>query len=346
MPKHILSSHISGGCSMKNALITGITGQDGSYLAEFLLNKGYNVYGLVRRSSSSHFSRLARLQDKVYLLYGDLLDLCSLRQAVGIAAPDEIYHLAAQSNVGESFTQPIATMQYNAVGTLNMLEACFTIIDSVKFYNAATSEMFGNYPTHLHVKYGLNEHSYFHPRSPYGVSKVAAFQMTKNYREAYDLFACNGILFNHESPRRSEQFVTRKITRGVARIALGLQEKLTLGNLTSMRDWGYAPDYVEAMWLMLQQESPDDYVVATGVPHSVNDFVDAAFQYVGIKDWYGRVNVSTEFGRPSDIDYLCGDASKAKQVLGWEPHVSFEELVKIMVEEDLCLSRVEKARKL
>ena len=313
---------------MKRALITGITGQDGSYLAEMLLLKGYQVYGLVRRSSSSHgMARISHLLPKITLVCGDLVDIPSLVLAIESARPDEIYHLAAQSHVGESFKQPIATAQYNAIGTLNMLECC---PKTARFYNAATSEMFGG---GTDVK--LDELSDFRPCSPYATSKLAAYWYTRNYRESYGMFAVNGILFNHESPRRGEEFVTRKITKFVARAKMGAQITLDLGNIEAQRDWGYAPDYVEAMWKMLQAARPDDYVIATGKPHSVRQFVEYAFHAAGLDPYLYVCWGNSEQKRPNDVAYLCGDASKARAELGWSPTVGFEELVRIMVEHDI-----------
>lgn len=313
---------------MKRALITGITGQDGSYLAELLLAKGYEVYGLVRRQSSfAGVSRISHLLGKVTLVTGDLLDIPSLVNCFDISRPDEVYHLAAQSHVGESFVQPVATMHYNAIGTLNMLETC---PKHVKFYNASSSEMFGLASSEVK----LDECSDFRPQSPYAISKLAAHELTANYRQSYDMFACSGILFNHESPRRGEEFVTRKISRAAARIKLGLQDKLELGNVTAQRDWGYAPDYVQAMWLMLQQSQPDDYVIATGESYSVWDFVTAAFDCVGL-DPRKYVIISQQNYRPTDVQYLRGDYSKALETFGWQPTINFRELVQIMVEADV-----------
>ena len=321
---------------MKRALITGITGQDGSYLAEMLLLKGYAVYGLVRRQSSSQgLARISHLLPKITLLCGDLVDISSLVLAMSIAEPDEVYHLAAQSHVGESFKQPIATAQYNAIGTLNMLECC---PKTARFYNAATSEMYGSPSfgeTKIHPGDGFTENDVFMPCSPYATSKLAAYWYTRNYRESYGMFAVNGILFNHESPRRGEEFVTRKITRFVAKAKMGAQITLDLGNIEAQRDWGYAPEYVEAMWKMLQAERPDDYVIATGKPHSVRQFVEYAFHAAGLDPYLYVCWGNSEQKRPNDVAYLCGDASKAREELGWSPTVGFEELVRIMVEHDI-----------
>jgi len=317
---------------MKTALITGITGQDGSYLAEFLLKKGYKVYGLVRRLSTPNIENIAHLRDKVELLSGDLLDSSSINQAIEEAEPDEFYNLAAQSFVKTSFEQPVLTGEFTAIGVTRVLESIKKINKKIKFYQASSSEMFGKV-----VETPQKETTRFHPRSPYGVAKVYGHYITLNYRESYDMFACSGILFNHESPRRGIEFVTRKITNAVARIKLGKQDILELGNMDAKRDWGFSGDYVEAMWLMLQQEEPDDYVIATGETHSVHEFVEEAFKAVGITDWhhkYVRSN-SPKHLRPAEVDYLIGDYSKAKKVLGWEPKTSFKELVTMMVESDL-----------
>ena len=313
---------------MPNALITGITGQDGSYLAEFLLQKGYRVYGLVRRASIFNDARIRHLLDKIEIIDADLLDQVSLMQAVRQAQPNEVYNLAAMSFVATSFQQPVATGEYTALSVVRMLEAVRMIDPSIRFYQASTSEMFGKVQT-----IPQNERTPFYPRSPYGVAKLYGHWMTTNFRESYAMFACSGILFNHESPRRGLEFVTRKISYAVARIKLGLQEKLVLGNLEAQRDWGFAGDYVEAMWLMLQQDKPEDFVIATGTTHSVQEFVVAAFAHVGITDWQNYVEVDPRFFRPAEVDQLIGDASKAHQQLGWQPRVSFEELVQ-MVESD------------
>ncbi|HSA84390.1 MAG TPA: GDP-mannose 4,6-dehydratase [Patescibacteria group bacterium] len=316
---------------MKRALITGITGQDGSYLAEFLLEKGYKVYGTVRRLSTPNLENIAHLRDKVELLSADLLDQGSLTDAIVASEPDEVYNLAAQSFVKASWDQPVLTGEFTALGATRVLEAIRTVNKKIKFYQASSSEMFGKV-----TETPQKETTRFHPRSPYGVAKVYGHYITLNYRESYDIFACSGILFNHESPRRGIEFVTRKISNAVARIKLGKQEKLELGNLDAKRDWGFAGDFVEAMWLMLQQEQPDDYVVATGETHSVQEFVELAFGVVGITDWEQYViSDHPKHLRPAEVDYLIGDYSKAKNVLGWSPKTSFKELVEMMVKADL-----------
>ena len=314
----------------KRALITGITGQDGSYLAEFLLEKGYEVFGLTRRSSTNTFDRIAHIVDKITLLSGDLLDEHSLASALRESQPDEIYNLAAQSFVQTSWTQPVLTAEFTAVGVTRVLEAMRAIKPGARFYQASSSEMFGKVR-----ESPQNEKTPFYPRSPYGVAKVYGHWITINYRESYGLFACSGICFNHESMRRGLEFVTRKITAGVARIKLGLSQELRLGNLDAHRDWGYAPDYVRAMWLMLQRDRPEDYVIATGKSRSVRDLLAAAFAHVGL-DWQTYVKIDPHFLRPAEIDMLVGDASKAKRELGWEPTVSFEEMIARMVEADLA----------
>ncbi|MDW8307936.1 MAG: GDP-mannose 4,6-dehydratase [Verrucomicrobiales bacterium] len=321
---------------MKRALITGITGQDGSYLAELLLQKGYEVHGIIRRASTFNTERIDHLyQDphlsgvRLFLHYGDLSDSVNLVKLLYDLRPDEIYHLGAQSHVRVSFDIPEYTADITAVGTIRILEAIRETGLRPRFYQASSSEMFGSSPP------PQSERTPFHPRSPYAVSKVFAYWATVNYRESYNLFACNGILFNHESPRRGETFVTRKITRAVAHIKAGLQKKLYLGNLDAKRDWGYAPEYVEAMWMMLQQEQPDDYVIATGETHSVREFCEEAFALVGL-DWRDYVEFDPRYLRPAEVDALCGDASKAKKILGWQPRVRFKELVRIMVEADMA----------
>ena len=316
---------------MKKALITGITGQDGSYLAEFLLKKGYKVYGLTRRTSTVNNERIEHIQDQIELVQGDLLDQSSLLEAIRETEPDELYNLAAQSFVKTSWNQPVLTGEYTGLGVTRVLEALRSFNPKIKFYQASSSEMFGKVTETL-----FTSNTRFYPRSPYGVAKVYGHYITVNYRESYGLFACSGILFNHESPRRGLEFVTKKISHAVARISLGKQDKLELGSLEPKRDWGFAGDYVEAMWLMLQQDEPDDYVIATGENHSVREFVEIAFNAVGIKDWEKHVvsNVGVHM-RPAEVDYLIGDASKAKKVLGWEPKTSFKELVEMMVKEDL-----------
>ena len=319
---------------MPTALITGITGQDGSHLAEFLLEKGYTVYGLKRRTSVVTDARIRHLLDDVELLDGDLLDQLSLIKAIRQARPDEIYNLAAMSFVPTSFTQPVLTGEYTALGVTKLLEAVRLADWPIRFYQASSSEMFGKVQ-----EVPQTERTPFYPRSPYGAAKVYGHWITVNYRESYDLFACSGILFNHEGPRRGGEFVTRKITQAVARIELGRQQELRLGNLDSQRDWGYAGDYVRAMWLMLQQDTPDDYVIATGETHSVAEFCELAFRHVGIDDWRRYVQVDKALLRPADVDLLVGDPSKARRCLDWQPEVTFEGLVKLMVEADLELER-------
>jgi GDPmannose 4,6-dehydratase len=329
-----------------SALITGISGQDGSYLAEFLLQKGYEVHGLIRRTSSINTARLdpiyrdpheagARLQ----LHYGDLSDGVSLTNLIRDLQPREIYHLGAQSHVRVSFDIPDYTAQTTGLGTLRILEAIRASGVKTRFYQASSSEMFGAAPP------PQNEQTPFHPRSPYGAAKVFAYWITVNFREAYDLFAVNGVLFNHESPRRGETFVSRKITRAVARIRAGLQQKLYLGNLDALRDWGYAPDYVRAMWMMLQQPRPDDFVIATGESHTIREFLDLAFGRVDL-DWHDYVDIDPRYYRPAEVDHLRGDASKARRVLGWEPSVRFPELVALMVDADIHLLEDELAGRL
>ena len=317
---------------MPNALITGITGQDGSYLAELLLEKGYHVYGVVRRASTLNDGRIRHLLGRIELLDADLLDQLSLIAALRHARADEVYNLAAMSFVGSSFQQPVATGEYTALSVTRILEAIRLADWPIRFYQASTSEMFGRAQT-----VPQNEQTPFYPRSPYGVAKLYGHWITVNFRESYDLHASSGILFNHESARRGLEFVTRKISHGVARIKLGAQDKLVLGNLEARRDWGFAGDYVEAMWRMLQQEMPDDYVVATGETHSVREFAAAAFAAAGIADWERYVEVDPALFRPAEVDHLIGDASKARETLGWAPRVRFEELVAMMVEADLKL---------
>ncbi|UCF14305.1 MAG: GDP-mannose 4,6-dehydratase [Phycisphaerales bacterium] len=327
---------------MKKALITGITGQDGSYLAELLLDKGYQVWGVIRRSSSFHTGRIDHLyrdlheHPRLRLAYGDLTDGNNLSKIINDIKPDEVYNLGAQSHVRVSFDMPIYTVNTDALGTLRLLEAARTAEKPAKFYQASSSEMYGKV-----VEKPQTEETPFYPRSPYGCAKVYSFWQTVNYREAYGLFACNGILFNHESPRRGETFVTRKITRAATRIKLGLQEKLYLGNLDAKRDWGFAGDYVEAMWLMLQQNRPDDFVVATGETHSVREFVDEVFGYLDL-DCQKYVEIDPRYFRPSEVDYLEGDASKARKVLKWEPKVAFKELAKMMTDADMKIAEREK----
>jgi GDPmannose 4,6-dehydratase len=315
----------------KRALITGITGQDGSYLAELLLEKGYQVFGMVRRLSTPNEENISHLVDRVTLLSADLLDSSSIHQAIEESEPDEVYNLAAQSFVKASFDQPVLTGEFTAIGVTRVLEAIRKINRKIKFYQASSSEMFGKV-----VETPQVETTRFHPRSPYGVAKVYGHYITLNYRESYDMFACSGILFNHESPRRGIEFVTRKISNAVARISLGKQEKVELGNLEAKRDWGFAGDYVEAMWLMLQQDAPDDFVISTGETHSVAEFVELAFAEVGISDWQKYVITNhPKHLRPAEVDYLIGDCTKAQKILGWKPKTSFRELVTMMVQSDL-----------
>ncbi len=316
---------------MKSALITGITGQDGPYLAEFLLSKGYDVWGTVRRLSTPNMENIKDIVDNIHLVSADLLDQGSLTDAIHKAKPDEVYNLAAQSFVKASWDQPVLTGEFTGLGVTRVLEAIRTTNPKIKFYQASSSEMFGKV-----TETPQKETTRFHPRSPYGVAKVYGHYITQNYRESYGIFACSGILFNHESPRRGIEFVTRKIANGVARIKLGKQSKIILGNLESKRDWGYSGDYVKAMWMMLQQPEPDDYVIATGETHSVREFVELAFKNAGIEDWeHYVVQDHPEHTRPAEVDYLIGDYTKAKEKLGWEPEVSFEDLVKMMVEAEL-----------
>ncbi len=327
----------------RKALITGITGQDGSYLAELLLEKGYEVHGLIRRSSSFNTDRIEHLyrdphdpEARMFLHYGDLTDGAGLRQVLTAVEPDEIYNLGAQSHVGVSFKQPVYTAQVVALGTTRLLEAIHDLGLPVRFYQASSSEMFGKV-----VETPQSETTPFYPRSPYACAKVYAFHQTINYRESYDMFCANGIMFNHESPRRGETFVTRKITRAATRIKQGLQKKLYLGNLDAKRDWGFAGDYVEAMWLMLQQDEPDDFVVATGEPHSIRDILDIAFSELDL-DWNDHVEIDPRYLRPAEVNILQGDASKAREVLGWKPKVDFEGLIRLMVESDHALAKEER----
>jgi GDPmannose 4,6-dehydratase len=313
---------------MKTALITGITGQDGSYLAELLLEKGYEVHGIIRRSSSFNTGRINHIFNDLHLHYGDLTDANSLRHIVQESKPDEVYNLGAQSHVRTSFDIPVYTAEATGLGTLNLLEAVKDY-GHAKFYQASSSELFGKV-----VETPQSERTPFYPRSPYGVAKQFAYWSTVNYREAYNMFACNGILFNHESPRRGDTFVTQKIVKAAVRILRGRQYRLILGNLSAQRDWGYAKDYVEAMYLMMQQSNPDDYVIATGEIHSVLDFVEEVFGYIG-RSWLPYVVTDERYYRPAEVDLLLGDASKAKRQLGWEPKVKFKELVKIMVDAEL-----------
>ncbi|MBW7943857.1 GDP-mannose 4,6-dehydratase [Patescibacteria group bacterium] len=317
---------------MKKAFITGVTGQDGSYLAELLLEKGYEVYGLTRRTSTQNVDRLQRVihHDRLHLISGDLLDQHSITVAMKDIQPDEVYNLAAQSFVKTSWDQPVLTGEFTALGVTRMLEAVRFACPEAKFYQASSSEMFGKVQQVPQV-----ESTPFYPRSPYGVAKVYGHWITVNYRESFDLFACSGILFNHESPRRGLEFVTRKIANGVARVKLGKQKTIELGNLEAKRDWGYAKDYVEAMWLMLQQDEADDFVIATGETHSVEDFLRLSCEVAGISDWQSVYTHNPIYDRPAEVDLLIGDASKAKQKLGWTPKVNFEELVRIMTEAEL-----------
>ena len=313
----------------KRALITGITGQDGSYLAEFLLRQGYEIHGVVRRSSVSTAERIQHLLDKITFIQADLLDQTSLIDAIRQARPQEVYNLAAQSFVPTSWNQPVLTGEFTALGVIRVLEAIRAVDSTIRFYQASSSEMYGK-----PIEVPQRETTPFHPRSPYGVAKVYGHHITVNYRESYDLFACSGILFNHESPARGVEFVTRKVTQGAAKIKLGLAKELRLGNLEAQRDWGFAGDYVEAMWRMLQQDEADDYVVATGVAHSVKDLVQVAFESAGL-EWQEFVKVDEAFLRPAEVDHLLGDASKAKKKLGWQAKVSFSELIALMVEHDI-----------
>jgi len=331
---------------MPKALITGITGQDGSYLTEFLLGKGYEVHGVIRRASTFNTGRIDHLYRdphvngvKMHLHHGDLADANTVRKLIYQVQPDEIYNLGAQSHVRVSFDIPEYTANIGALGVLRVLEAIKDFKEhtgkKVKFYQASSSEMFGAAPA------PQNEETKFYPRSPYGIAKVFAYYTTRNYREAYNIFAVNGILFNHESPRRGETFVTRKITRGIARIKAGLDQKIYLGNLEARRDWGYAPEYVEAMWLMLQAKEPDDYVIGTGESHTVGEFVAEAFQLVGITDWKKYVEIDPRYYRPAEVENLVADAKKAKDKLGWIPHTKFKDLVHLMMAEDLKQYKIE-----
>jgi GDPmannose 4,6-dehydratase len=315
---------------MPRALITGVTGQDGSYLAEFLLAKGYEVFGMVRRSSTENFERIEPFKDRISLCQGDLLDQLSLIDLLRRVRPAEVYNLAAMSFVPVSWQQPVLTAEYTAVGVTRLLEAVRLVDPQIRFYQASSSEMFGRV-----VEVPQSERTPFYPRSPYGVAKVYGHWITVNYRESYGLFACSGILFNHESPRRGREFVTRRITDGAARIARGLAERLPLGNLEARRDWGYAGDYVEAMWLMLQQPQPDDYVIATGETHSVREVCEVSFARIG-RDWRDHVVQDPALIRPAEVDLLRGDATKARARLGWRPRVTFAELIAMMVDADLA----------
>lgn len=322
----------------KTALITGITGQDGSYLAEFLLSKGYNVYGLIRRTSTESTGRIQHLLDneKVELISGDIIDQLSLLHAIHKSQPDEIYNLASMSYVKASWDHPVGTADYTGVSVTKMLESIKKVNQKIRFYQASSSEMFGKVQ-----ETPQKESTPFYPRSPYGVAKLYGHWITVNYRESFDLFACSGILFNHESPRRGMEFVTRKIAYNVAKIKLGLANSISLGNMDAKRDWGYAGDYVKAMWLMLQQEKPEDYVIGTGETHSVRDFVETAFNHVGINDWQKHVKVDERHLRPAEVELLMADPAKAKRQIGWQPEVSFKELVAMMVDSDIRLLKNE-----
>jgi len=313
------------------ALITGLTGQDGSYLAEFLLEKGYDVHGIVRRSSVEKFDRIAHITDRITLHQADLLDQLSLMHVIRRVGPGEVYNLAAQSFVPTSWAQPLLTGEFTALGVTRMLEAVRAVDPGIRFYQASSSEMFGSVR-----ETPQNEQTPFYPRSPYGVAKVYGHFITVNYRESYDLFAVSGILFNHESPRRGLEFVTRKVTWHAARIHLGLAERLPMGNLDACRDWGYAGDYVDAMWRMLQVDEPQDFVIGTGIMHSVEDVLDVAFAEVGL-DWRDHVDRDPDLVRPAEVDHLCADASRARNLLGWEPRMSFEDLIREMVQSDIRL---------
>lgn len=337
---------------MKHALITGVTGQDGSYLAELLLEKGYEVYGIMRRKSVVDYGNVEHIKDKIHFIYADMTDIVSLINAMRVSQADEVYNLAAQSFVGTSWEQPVATADIDAIGVTNMLEAIRTVKPEAHFYQASTSEMFGKVQ-----EMPQTEKTPFYPRSPYGVAKVYGHWITKNYRESYGMFACSGILFNHESERRGLEFVTRKITNAVARIKLGLQDHVELGSLDAKRDWGHSQDYVRAMWLMLQQDAPDDYVIATNETRTVREFVESAFRHVGMEiEWHGEgvretgvdkvsgktvVSVNPKFFRPAEVEVLLGNPAKAEAALGWKREVSFQELVKRMVENDLKLAEKE-----
>lgn len=323
---------------MAKALITGVTGQDGSYLAEFLLSKGYKVFGVVRRSSTENFERIEHLKGKIKLLQADLLDQLSLISALEQAEPDEVYNLAAQSFVPTSWAQPVLTGEFDALGVTKILEAIRQVNKKIRFYQASSSEMFGKVR-----QTPQDEQTPFYPRSPYGVAKVYGHWITVNYRESYDIFACSGILFNHESPRRGKEFVSRKITDGVARIKAGLTDTLHLGNMSAKRDWGYAGDYVKAMWMMLQAKEAQDFVIATGRMHSVEDLTHIAFERAGLQ-WKDHVKIDPALVRPAEVDHLLGNASRAKTVLGWEPETSFEDMIKTMVDADV--ERVERAQRM
>ena len=322
---------------MRRALITGINGMDGSHLADLLSEKGYKVYGMERRTSSPNRTNTSHLEGKITFLHGDLTDQNSLVRCLRESNPNEVYNLGSQSFVGESWNTPEQTSDVTGLGVLRMLEAIREYGKEVRFYQASSSEMFGRM-----VENPAKESTPFYPRSPYGVAKLYGHWITKNYRESYDMFACSGILFNHESERRGIEFVTRKITDGVARIHLGLQDKIMLGNLDAKRDWGYSPDYCEAMWLMLQQDKPDDYVIATGETHSIRDFLDAAFKHIGVTDWSNYVGQDPRFMRPAEVDVLRGDSTKALSDLGWKPKTSLEEMVSKMVKNDIEILKNDK----
>ena len=319
---------------MKRVLITGINGMDGSHLADFLLEKGYEVYGMERRTSSPNRTNTKHLEGQITFVNGDLTDQNSLVRCLRESNPDEVYNLAAQSFVGASWNTPEQTGDVTGLGALRMLEAIreYDTVKRIRFYQASTSELYGRM-----IENPANENTPFYPRSPYGVAKLYGHWITKNYRESYDMFNVSGILFNHESERRGVEFVTRKITDGVARIHLGLEDYITLGNLDSKRDWGYSPDYVKSMWMMLQQDEPDDYVIATGVEHSIRDFLDCAFQHIGVTEWSKYVLQDERYMRPAEVAVLCGDSSKARQVIGWEPETSFKQMVSNMVDNDVQL---------
>jgi GDPmannose 4,6-dehydratase len=323
----------------RRALITGVTGQDGSYLAELLLSKGYEVYGMVRRSSTESFERIAHIADQIHLCQADLLDQLSIVNLLKDVSPREVYNLAAQSFVPTSFTQPLLTGEFTGLGVTRMLEAIRLVNPEIRFYQASSSEMFGRVR-----ETPQRETTPFHPRSPYGVAKLYGHWITVNYRESYGIFAASGILFNHESPRRGREFVTRKIAEGAARVSLGLAESLALGNLESRRDWGYAPEYVDAMWRMLQHDEPDDFVIGTGRHHTPGDFCEVAFSHLGL-DYREHVQVDPAFIRPAEVDTLLADPTKAREVLGWEPHTTFEELVRIMVDAEVDRLREHKPPK-
>ena len=325
----------SGEKMSKKALITGITGQDGSYLAEFLLEKGYDVYGMVRRSSMEKFDRIEHIKDRIQIRQADLLDQYSIIKVVDEVEPDEIYNLAAMSFVPTSWNQPVLTAEFTAIGVTRMLESIRSVNPKIKFYQASSSEMFGKVK-----EIPQNEKTHFHPRSPYGVAKVYGHWITVNYRESYGIFGVSGILFNHESPRRGIEFVSRKISYNAAKIKLGVSKELVMGNLDAKRDWGFAGDYVRAMWLMLQQKTPDDFVIATGETHTVQDLIEIAFSHLGL-DSRDFIRIDPKLIRPAEVDLLIGDYSKAKDILGWAPGVRFEQLVKMMVDADLELVRKE-----